>query len=495
MLEESERFRNFKPLRGESKIVLESYSYGAKRKMLDNHLFESDIPDVLKEVVTDCAFKICDDNNFSPRYLEFFTSAIHVNSFTKVQFYNYIYESLRNPIDIWEHAYIQQISMYDRLLINTLYSLGGIEYYDKLEYVFNERLNFEAINNNYPRPFEPFKTSMKNLNGSFLDIILVNGTQRISFINPSLEDYLNNKIRGNLMEVQRILYSACFIEQWYHFFKPFKDKKESLPSEFFIFFRMNYEKFSKNYLTDNYLYCVSLFLHFFDSNEETLSLELFKKIKDWSLLSNLDFISSHFDFINSLKEHKHFKMLIGYLPSDFFYMTLNLVENIFEVESIIHVLRLYGFDFFAKLKSHNKKSLEYKKAIEVQKNYEELLQWEISFQYEQLMKNTEIDEHLDVIYKIETSCQILKKHINPKLKIEYDNIKNNDWNTIAANNSLDIEIFGEKINPEDYDIYVAQYEYDEYDEVYDYESESKQNYNIDIFNVQESEEEGNDLPF
>lgn len=42
-LEESERFRFFAPLRSEEKIELQSYSYGAKRRMLDNHIGESEL--------------------------------------------------------------------------------------------------------------------------------------------------------------------------------------------------------------------------------------------------------------------------------------------------------------------------------------------------------------------------------------------------------------------------------------------------------------------
>ncbi|MFD2826540.1 restriction endonuclease [Leeuwenhoekiella polynyae] len=50
-LDESERFRNFNPLRSEAKIELQSYSYDVKKRMIENHIQESTLSPTQIDVI------------------------------------------------------------------------------------------------------------------------------------------------------------------------------------------------------------------------------------------------------------------------------------------------------------------------------------------------------------------------------------------------------------------------------------------------------------
>ena len=70
-LEESERLRNFNPLKAETQIELYSYSYGIKRRILDNHILESNLKEELKQVLIGLAPFICQHINFTPRTVSY----------------------------------------------------------------------------------------------------------------------------------------------------------------------------------------------------------------------------------------------------------------------------------------------------------------------------------------------------------------------------------------------------------------------------------------
>lgn len=213
-IEESEKLRRFNFRAKESCIKLDAYTNSIKRQILANHVEESEISEALKEVLTDK--KIIDfivgHDNFSPRSVEYITSIQNVGDFNRDDFRKFILEKFNYPDEIWRHAYEQQISDYDRMLLNTMVSFSDYVHIFDLEVAFNSRLNYEVKNNNFERPLNAFKMSFKILLNGFITETSDN-SNLYKFINPSLVDFLVKYLQSNLDEVVRISESIISIDQ------------------------------------------------------------------------------------------------------------------------------------------------------------------------------------------------------------------------------------------------------------------------------------------
>ncbi|PZO26555.1 MAG: hypothetical protein DCF13_13665, partial [Flavobacteriaceae bacterium] len=286
-IDESERFKSYNPLRAESKIEFLEYSNQIKQTILFNHINESDLVEKQIELIKNLSFVIYSHQNFTPRLIEFFTSKFHVGHFTVSELKLFILENLENPKKIWEHAYKNQISDYDRFLLNTLYSLGSSITLIELEKAYNLRLDYEVKNNNFKKPLNSFKDCLKNLNEGFINIDknLWSKDDFISFINPSLEDFLNYFILENNLEISRILESSKNIEQWYFFYKPFIDKKNKIDNDLKLFYSLNIEKIIDTATNDEIKLQSTIFLNYFNNEDEKCIL-LLKSINDWSFIDH-----------------------------------------------------------------------------------------------------------------------------------------------------------------------------------------------------------------
>lgn len=492
MIEESERFRNFKPLRGESKIEISSYSYGVKRKMLDNHLFESDIPSNLVEVVKRYSFVICNHRSFSPRHLEFFTSNLHIGNFTETEFEKYIIDNLNNPKDIWGHAYTEQITDYDRLLLNTLYSLRGATSNERLKNAFNNRLEYEVKYNNYRKPLKAYEKSLKNLDGGFIDVDPSLRWQRISFINPSLEDFLNNEIKDNNTEIHRILMSSNDIYQWLFIYEPFKCPRKNIDSQLVYYFKSNFYKFVQ---ANDYeqLYMAAIFITYCEEKISETTERILFSIRNWDFLAG-GRNHYHVEFLKFLRYNTYARELISQFSRKFFYNTLLSVSNVYEIEDMIYLLGAYKFDMVEIREILDRDSEAYEIIIDVDDYLIEIMEEEISYQYEQLHYNDIEDSHQEGIQEIINIVELIKDSINPDFEVEYNSLVVKDWNEIAHNNLMNNLVFGYKPTPEDYDDFFDENIDYEYAEEYDYHQERRESL-IRVPQNFEIDELSDDLPF
>lgn len=469
MMEESERFRQYKPLRGESKLELTAYSFSAKRKMLDNHLLESELPDQLKKVVKEHAFTICEHQNFSPRHLDFFTNHRHVGDFNELELKNFIIQNLANPKNIWDHAYKQQISSKERIFINTLYSFKGKCDYETLMNAFESRVSYEATNNNFIKNPEDFQTCLKNLNGGFIDIYRVKNIQKISFINPSLEDYLHNIIKENVQEQENILRPALEINQWFNIFEPFNNNSNAVPASLLFYFEDNFQKTATYYFADYYRYAAAVFISYFKPTSEKFVIRQLENITNWSAILQSDLDDYHSAFLSSMVGKSGYYETLCRFPFIYFARILYDIDDILELVYTIPLLKYYNFNFIYQVSALNRESENYDLANDIIEHFEELLVVEVEYQYNQLLRNTEIDEHLYLLEKIDNAYDLVKTHINPKINVDYSHLKNRDWNSVAQENLIQETIFGTKSDPENY--HDSDYFDYQYDSEYDYEKE------------------------
>jgi len=435
-IEESERFRDFSPLRSESKIELNSYSLGIKYKILRNHLFESELEEEQINEIKNNEDFICNHNNFTPRLVEFFTNKLLVGEFNPKQIKEFVFENLENPKRIWEHAYLQQISDYDRLFLNTLYSLGGNSDYKKLEKAYNSRLDFEVKNNNFFKPINSFKESLKKLNDGFIQIN--NGwNNNISFINPSLEDFLNYFIKENQMEIERILYSAISLDQWFFFYKPIIDNKNTISKKLLEHFYLNNkEYFGIKEEEDFILSAIFIYSYMKGVNR---SIELINSIRDWNFI--LDNSSNRIyliEFLNSAKSNLDINNCISRLSNHFFY---NLIISIDDLTDLINLTLLftnhYGYSFIDFNKKNNKNEEIIEMIKDLRLHIEDIFNYEIENKYNFLINSKDVGDAESIIYELNKAYGLINENLFPEFKIDFSYLTNHDWEDVAFNNSIE----------------------------------------------------------
>lgn len=435
-IEESERFKNFNPLRSETKIELLSYTYGAKRRMLDNHIEEYDLDIEKKDILKKLSFFICDHRNFSPRHLEFYTNKLHIGNLTTNKYKNFIIDNLENPKKIWEHAYFNQISDLERFLLNTLYAKGSSCSLEDLEFAFNSRVDYEVKNNNYFKPINAFNDCLRKLNDGFLINFKQGGITKISLINPSLEDFLKYFIENNSVELERILFSSVNIDQWFILYRPFEER---LLSDNFCFFLAN--SFINKITSDKDKYKLAFFLFSNDFEDLLYLCNLLDSVIDWEFIS-IDQAMNTYSLLflkKCIKKETKKNVLIYKIsklnPFFFFYLILSC-QNLEELYEMIFLLKNH-FDFNFKQKFNNDSIFygRYKSIIsEIHELCKNLLLTEVESSYYHLKENYYEDEHIDILERISDYNSFIKNEIFENFKVDYEYLINRNWNEIANEN-------------------------------------------------------------
>jgi len=199
------------------KLEVTSYNMIDKAKILYNHLYFNEIPKKYKKKIKDemLYLKIVKHRNYTPRIIEFFTNVRRVSQMDPAMYINFIFKNLNNPSEIWKNEFENKISDEERFLICTLFTFEIQIDEDILRNAFEDRYNYEIMNNNFTRIQNTFDKSLESLSKGFIRITrgMNNKNIMISFINPSINDFLINYLKNNIDEIKRIVSSVRYIEQ------------------------------------------------------------------------------------------------------------------------------------------------------------------------------------------------------------------------------------------------------------------------------------------
>jgi hypothetical protein len=199
-------------------VKIEDYSDLDKAKILYNHLYFSGLTQRHKEVIFQNQFywKIIKHRNYNPRLIEFFTDIDRVED--DEQYDASIIKFLENPEKVWEKSYENQTSDAGKMLLATLFSLRG--YYvvseQQLKDAFDSRLDFEVKFNNYKKPSNIYRKTIKELQDAFISRVIDAKYNSVEyrFLNPSVEDFLVYYFNRNIETYFDVLESANYFEQF-----------------------------------------------------------------------------------------------------------------------------------------------------------------------------------------------------------------------------------------------------------------------------------------
>jgi DNA polymerase III delta prime subunit len=186
----SEHLRN--PALDILKYVLDVgvYTRRIRARILYNHLFVTKTPSEFTAMLWTAGAikKIIDHPNYNPRIVEWMTDSLRIKDIQAKDYPAAFLAALDNPHQLWDTSFRKHIPPKCRHLLFCLFF--GSEYGTELDDLKQQFLPLHAAfckAHNLSHDPKDFEESLKILESGF---ITITGT-RVSFINPSLRDYLS----------------------------------------------------------------------------------------------------------------------------------------------------------------------------------------------------------------------------------------------------------------------------------------------------------------
>jgi hypothetical protein len=135
--------------------------------------------------------KIIDHKNYNPRIIEAMTDGTQVREIAAEDYPSEFVKALNNPQRIWDVSFRNHIPAKCRHLLYSLFFCSdyGVSI-DELCIVFNGLHQFVSSKYSVAHDPKDFEETLRILEGGYIDI----RDKRVSFINPSLRDYLGDYI-------------------------------------------------------------------------------------------------------------------------------------------------------------------------------------------------------------------------------------------------------------------------------------------------------------
>lgn len=229
-LYKSERFKRSNLDYNNYRVHLTNFSFNDKIKLIRNHILVSTIPEEYKKILWEEKVQkyIALHDNFFPRLVEFITDETKLLNIPPSGYFNFITSTFNSPSEIWLHSYEQQLNESDRVFISTLFSFGDIVKKDVLSKAFEFRIK----RLNYNQQNFGFNWHLKKLLEGYVTLVTANDSiVYVSFINPSLIDFLKSYFQNNDDQSNSILENALYIEQ---IITRFRDKNKFKLKKLFI---------------------------------------------------------------------------------------------------------------------------------------------------------------------------------------------------------------------------------------------------------------------
>jgi hypothetical protein len=144
---------------------------------------------------------------------------IHLSGIPSEKYAAEFIANLENPLRIWEKAFESELSEYSQYILYILASLGSGVLMDDLGKAFRAFCD-EAGLDLLPRIDQnSFRDSLREMQDTFIRISITKYDEyRIEFMNPSIRDFLVNRIMNNIQVLQILVSSSLFLNQLFYIF-------------------------------------------------------------------------------------------------------------------------------------------------------------------------------------------------------------------------------------------------------------------------------------
>ena len=175
-------------------LRMPDYSFAQKARILYNHLYFSDLPaDYQDELLRgDYYLRIIRHEKFNPRLIEWLSSFRRLRNIAVNDYRTFIDNLLRDPSEIWRHAYEQEVTDAGRSMLLVLFAMGGKAAGVALKSAFIKLHEYRAKRYGFPIRPEDFRSALREIAGTFIKPF---GTHGVEVIDPSVLDLLNAIVR------------------------------------------------------------------------------------------------------------------------------------------------------------------------------------------------------------------------------------------------------------------------------------------------------------
>jgi hypothetical protein len=213
-------------------IDLSKYSRRIRAQILYNHLYFSKLPKAhLEALVAERGYiKIIDHQNYNPRLIQYLTDLAWIGNIPPSDYRVLFLRKLDNPVEIWDHAFRNQLSDKARHLLFVLTTMPRESLMPDLENAF------EAFHLRQCKKFgiaystTDYNTALRELDGTFIATRKIREFVLVRFQNPSIRDFMQHLLLGGLL-LSELIESLCFFEQAEWFLETLKEEQPQVPTE------------------------------------------------------------------------------------------------------------------------------------------------------------------------------------------------------------------------------------------------------------------------
>jgi len=229
-----ERFCNLECLNVKYKLSLAAYTITARARILYNHLYFSDLnSEYIEELVESKKYQeIVRHENYKPRIISWLTQASRLNGISEAEYPIYFLKKLRNPKEIWEHAF-KYVSTSAQNILLVVFSFGSDCEGALLQEASKSFLEHVCVKHGSHRNYDEYYYAINELIGSFLKV----ERNRISFYDPSVKDFLGEYISHRIEIFEDLLASSINLRQIFEIWEFLKSPNKlglELPNFYFM---------------------------------------------------------------------------------------------------------------------------------------------------------------------------------------------------------------------------------------------------------------------
>lgn len=208
----SDIFFNSKLNNNEYLLSISDISKLDKAKILYNHIWFSKLDEeILDELYKNKRYRdIISHRNFNPRVIEFITDSERA-AFTSLNYWDYVWDTLEHPSDIWNNCFKVQSNEYVRnLVILTVFNGGRIKE-SELRDSSDHLIKIEKIKN--PSHTEKdFGSASQLASKSFLNRLKTDNETFYSLFNASITDYILSEYYDNKPKLINVFLSLSTVK-------------------------------------------------------------------------------------------------------------------------------------------------------------------------------------------------------------------------------------------------------------------------------------------
>jgi hypothetical protein len=213
-------------------IDLSKYSRRIRAQILYNHLHFSKLPRThLEALVAKRGYVlVVDHKNYNPRLIEYLTDAAWIGEVSSSDYLALFLRKLDNPVEIWEHAFRNQLSDRARHLLFILTTLPTESRLRDVEQAFTAFHNSQCARFSIAHSATDFMSALKELDGTFVATRTVQGQVLVRLQNPSIRDFMQNLLLGGEL-LEEVITSLTFFEQARWFVETLNEEKPQVSQE------------------------------------------------------------------------------------------------------------------------------------------------------------------------------------------------------------------------------------------------------------------------